>query len=142
MDKKKFIISVVSVYVVFEILNFLIHGVLLSSTYMSDTLAGVFRPQAEMESLMWVMWITDIVWAFFFVFFFTKGYENKGIMEGVRYGIYIGFFVSFVYAYQAYAVYPITYSLAIQWLIYGFIESVILGVLVSIVYKPSKVSAD
>lgn len=91
MDKKKFIISVISVYVVFEILNFVIHGVLLSSTYMSDALAGVFRPQAEMQSLMWVMWITDLVWAFFFVFFFTKGYENKGIMEGVRYGIYIGF---------------------------------------------------
>jgi len=141
MDKKKFIISVVSVYVVFEILNFVIHGVLLSATYMSDALAGVFRPQAEMQSLMWVMWITDLVWAFFFVFFFTKGYENKGIMEGVRYGIYIGFFMNFVHAYQAYTVYPITYGLTIQWLIYGFIESVILGVLASILYKPAVAAA-
>jgi len=142
MDKKKFIISVVSVYVVFEILNFIIHGVLLSATYMSDTLAGVFRPQAEMQSLMWVIWITDLVWAFFFVFFFTKGYENKGIMEGVRYGIYIGFFMNFVYAYQAYAVYPITYGLAIQWLIFGFIESIILGVLVSLTYKSSQAASE
>lgn len=141
MDKKKFIISVVSVYVVFEILNFIIHGVLLSATYMSDALAGVFRPQAEMQSLMWVMWITDLVWAFFFVFFFTKGYENKGIMEGVRYGTYIGFFMNFVYAYQAYAVYPITYGLTIQWLIYGFIESIILGVFVSLIYKPSQAAS-
>ena len=136
MDKKKFIISAIVVFVVLEILNFLIHGVLLNSAYMSNALSGVFRPQAEMESLMWVMWVTDIVWTFFFVYFFVKGYENKGIMEGIRYGVYIGFFVSFVYAYQAYVVYPITYGLTIQWFILGFVQSIILGVLVSILYKP------
>lgn len=142
MDKKKLVISVISVFVVFEILNYLIHGVLLSSTYSSEPLSGVFRPQAEMESLMWVMWITDLVWSYFFVFFFIKGYENKGLMEGVRYGVYMGFFVSFVYAYQSYAIYPITYGITIQWFVYGFLVSVILGVLVSFVYRPSPVQGE
>lgn len=142
MDKKKFIITVAAVFVVSEILNYLIHGVLLSSTYMSDALSGVFRSEAEMGSLMWVMWIADLVWSFFFVFLFVKGFENKGIMEGVRYGVYIGFFVSFVYAYQAYVVYPITYGLTIQWFIYGFIVSVILGAIVSLLYKPAPIKGE
>jgi len=108
---------------------------------MSDAVKVVFRPEAEMMSNMWMMWIIDIVWAFFFVFFFVKGYEGKGIMEGVRFGIYIGLFYCFVNAYGSYVVYPLPYSLTMQWFIYGIIQSVILGVLASIIYKPKTAEA-
>jgi hypothetical protein len=137
MNLKKFWIAFVVIFIVLEILSYLVHGVLLGDTYQSEGIKQVFRSMEEMDSRMWIMWATDLIWAYFFTFFFVKGYENKGIMEGVRYGAYMGIFVSFVIAYQNYVVLPIPYSLALQWFIYGFILSVILGVLAALIYKPA-----
>ena len=86
---------------------------------------------------MWIMYVTDIIWSFFFAFFFVKGYEGKGIMEGLRFGFYIGLFWSLVSAYQSYAFVPMPYSLALKWFIFGMIESLILGVVAALVYKPA-----
>ncbi len=90
-----------------------------------------------MGSTMWIIWVTDLIWTFFFTFFFVKGYENKGIMEGVRFGVYMGLFYSLVIAYQNYAVLPIPYSLALQWFAYGFIQLIILGITAALIYKPT-----
>jgi hypothetical protein len=85
---------------------------------------------------MWIMWVMYLVWAFFFTFIFVKGYENKGILEGVKFGIYIGLFYSLASAYGSYAVYPIPYSLAFQWFVFGLVQAVIFGIAVAIIYKP------
>jgi len=84
MNTKKMIIAVIAVFILLEVSNYLVHSVILASTYMEETVTKVFRPMAEMEAMMWSMWIADLVFSFFFVFIFIKGYQNKGIMEGVR----------------------------------------------------------
>ncbi len=139
MDKKKFLIAFIVVFVLLEVTNYLVNNVILMSTYASDAYKNVFRPMDEMMSRVWVMYVTDIVWSFFFVFFFVKGYENKGIGEGIRFGIYVGLFYSFVMAYQAFVIYPLTYSLILQWFIYGLIQMVIFGVVTAIIYKPKEI---
>jgi hypothetical protein len=136
MNKKKFWIAFVVIFVVYEITNFIVHGLILGSTYMSDEIKVLFRPQEVLQSTQWVRLFTELVWAFFFTFIFVKGYENKGIMEGIKFGIYIGLFYSFVWAYQSYWMYPIPYSLTFQWFISGLIQCVILGVLAAVIYKP------
>jgi hypothetical protein len=136
MNRKKFWIAFSAIFIVLEITGYLIHGVLLGATYESEGIKEVFRTMEEMDSKMWIMILTDLIWVYFFTFFFVKGYENKGIMEGVRYGAYMGIFVSLVFSYQNYVVLPIPYSLALQWFIYGFVISVILGVIAALIYKP------
>ncbi len=135
MNVKKFWVAFVVIFIVLEILGYLVHGVLLGATYESEGIKEVFRTMEEMDSRMWIMILTDLIWVYFFTFFFVKGYENKGIMEGVRYGAYMGIFVSLVFSYQNYVVLPIPYSLALQWFIYGFVISVILGVIAALIYK-------
>lgn len=142
MHTKKFWITFVVVFVVMEVLSYLVHGVMLAGTYASEPLKSVFRSQEEMESMMWIMWLMDLIWTYFFVFFFAKGYENKGIGEGIRYGLYIGLFYSLVVAYSSYAVYPLTYSIALQWFIYGLIINVILGVVASFTFKPAAATSE
>ncbi|MBI1936610.1 MAG: hypothetical protein HYS25_00650 [Ignavibacteriales bacterium] len=142
MNTKKLLITALAVFIVAEVTNYLIHTVILSSTYALEEVAKAFRPMEEMESKMWVMWVVDLIWSFFFAFFFVKGYENKGIMEGVRFGIYIGLFVSLVTAYAQYVVYPIPYSVAFQWFLYGLIQSVLLGVVAALIYKPQPKIAE
>ena len=102
----------------------------------------MFRTMEEMDSKMWIMILTDLIWVYFFTFFFVKGYENKGIMEGVRFGIYMGIFAALVISYQNYVVLPIPYSLAFQWFAYGFIQSIILGIVAALIYSPAAVVAE
>jgi hypothetical protein len=136
MNVKKFWIAVVVIFILLEILGYLVHGVILAATYETEGIKEIFRSMEEMDSKMWIMWLTDLIWVYFFVFFFTKGYENKGIMEGVRYGAYMGIFVSLVFSYQNYVMLPIPYSLALQWFIYSFIISLILGLTAALIYRP------
>ena len=140
MNTKRFVLAFIVVFVLLEITNYLIHGLILAPVYTSEAVQGVFR--ADMTSEMWIIWITDIVWSFFFVFFFVKGYEKKGLAEGLRFGFYVGIFISFVTAYQGFAIHPIPYSLAFQWFIYGLIQNIVLGISASLVYKKAEAAAE
>jgi hypothetical protein len=139
MNIKKLIITVIAVFVLLEVTSYIIHSVILAKTY--EGLVNTFRPMAEMENMMWRMWIADLVFSFFFVFIFTKGYQNKGIMEGVRYGIYIALFMNFSASIAQNVVYNIPFSLAFQWGIYGAIQMVLAGVVTALLYKPAEVKA-
>jgi len=136
MNQKKFWVAFIVIFIVYEITNFIVHGLILGSTYMSEEVAPLFRPPAILDSTMWIRLFTELVWSFFFTFIFVKGYDNNGIMEGIKFGVYIGLFYSFVWAYQSYWMYPMPYSLAFQWFIFGLIQCVILGILAAVIYKP------
>ena len=137
MNTKRLLLTALVVFIVLEVLGYLVHGVILASTYQMEDVKVAFRPEAEMMSKMWIMYLTDIIWSFFFAFFFAKGYEGRGIMEGVQFGFYIGLFWSLVFSYQSYAFVPMPYFLSFQWFIYGMIISIILGIAAALVYKPA-----
>lgn len=138
MNTKRFIICFIVIFVILEITNYLVHGIILSATYADDAVNFIYRSSEEMMSKMWIMYIMDLIWSFFFVLIFVKGYENKGILEGLRYGLYIGIFYVMVQSYNSYVIYPIPYSLAFLSFIYGVIQVLILGVVASLIYKPKE----
>jgi hypothetical protein len=130
MNKKVWLGALV-VFIVLEILMFLVDGVILSGAFRA--VAGVFRP--DMGSRMWMYHVINVFNAFFFTFIFSKGYEKKGILEGVRYGFYIGVWLSIGMALGTDAMIAIGRSLTIQWFIYGVIEYVIAGAVLAMVFK-------
>ncbi|MBI2618653.1 MAG: hypothetical protein HYW57_01060 [Ignavibacteriales bacterium] len=136
MNKKVWIGAGV-VFVLFAVLDFVVHGVLLSSEYAK--MPDLFRPMEEMK--MWIFFVTYAFVAYFFTLIFSKGYENKGIAEGVRYGVYVGFMMTVPMAYGTYGSMPITYALALQWFLYGMLEFIICGVALAIVFKPKAAAA-
>ena len=141
MNKKLWIGTVV-VFLGMSVISFLVHGVILTSTYMLDPVKNLLRPEAEMMGMMWIYYVVYLIISFFFTLVFSKGYEGKGVAEGVRYGFYIGVMMATPMAYASYAMYPIPYSLALQWFIYTLIQYLILGVAVAAVFgKKSKESA-
>lgn len=142
MNVKKLIIAFVVVFIVLELTNLLVHNVILSSTYAKEEISKVFRPESEIQAKMWIGLVVDIIWSFFFVFIFVKGYENKGWLEGLRYGIYIGLFISLPAAYYQFMVYPLPYYLTFQWFIYGLIQYVILGIITALIYKSKEKPAE
>ena len=124
----------IAVFLGMGLLSFLIHGVFLSSTYQSAAVSMLMRPEAEMMGMMWIYYVVYFIQAFFFTLIFSKGYEGKGIGEGIRYGFYMGLLMATPMAYASYAMYPMPYSLAMQWFLYGIAEYVILGIIISFVY--------
>jgi hypothetical protein len=134
MNMKKFLLASLAVFVSLQILDFVIHNVILSSQY--EAIMSVWRP--DMMDKMWVMYVTGVVFSLLFVYIFSKGQEGKGLMEGVKYGLIIGLLVIFVGSFNQFVVYPIPYGLTWKWIIYGLIEYMILGAVTALIYKPEK----
>ena len=127
---KKVWIGFVVVFVVLSILDSIVNGVLLRSAYAST--AQLWRPEAEMK--IWLFFVVYAFQAFFVSIIFSKGYEGKGVAEGARFGFYLGMLIAVPMAYGSYGAMPITYSLALQWFLYGLVEFVIVGIVLALVF--------
>ncbi len=136
MNRKKFWLTALLVYLVYMGTTFLIHGLVLGSYYMRPDVRDAWRPEAEMGAYAWIRFLTMAVFAFFFTFVFAKGYEKKGIMEGVRFGVYIALFTFFVGSFEQFIVYPIPYAVVWYWIVAGLVQSVLMGIVAALVYKP------
>lgn len=131
---KKALIGAGVVWVAMALMGFLIHEVLLSSTYQTESMLHLWRSPEEMK--LGIIFLSNAIVAYFLSLVFTKGYEGKGIGEGVRFGMFMGLIVATPMAYATYATMPITYSLALQWFMYGIIEYVVYGVILAAVHGP------
>jgi len=140
MNWKKFWPAFLLVFVAYFATNMLIHVVILGDTYMQPDIQKAMRPEAEMSQFFWVRIVTTLVFAFFFTFIFAKGYERKGVMEGVRYGIYVTLFFFFVTCFEQFIIYPVPYFVVWYWIAAGLVQSLIMGIIAAVVYKPESQS--
>jgi hypothetical protein len=131
---KKILLGTVVVFVIIEVLDFLIHSIILAPAYAATQ--SLWRP--DMMDKMWIMYLVALVVSFFFSLIFSKGYEGKGIVEGVRFGFYIGVMLGVGMAYGTYAMIAIPYSLALQWFLYAILEYMIAGIGVALVFGKKK----
>jgi len=136
MNNKTFWIGFVVVFVLMQAIGFVVHEVWLAETYAG--LANVFRGEADMMGMMWMMMVASVGSLFLFCYIFTKGYEGKGIAEGARYGLWMGLFMSWPMAIDQYVVYPLPSNLAVSWFVTGVISFVIAGAVFAAIYKPSR----
>jgi len=133
MNIKKFLVAGIAVFLGFKIIDAIIHRGILGSTYAGMT---VWRP--DMMSKMWLMHVGGFILAFLFVYIFIRGHKNSGITEGIRFGLVLGLFSNIPYGFYSYVLYPLPFSLCLQWFIYGMIEFVICGAIAAAIYKPQK----
>lgn len=135
MGSKKFLMASLAVFVGMGIIEFLVHEIGLRGLYAQT--AHLWRPEADIRSLSWLMYVSYAVFAPVFVVVFKQGYEeNKpGLGQGLRYGILVGLLLSVPMALTCYAVMPIPVSLAAGWFIGGMAEMAVLGVLTGWIWK-------
>ncbi|MEX0976620.1 MAG: hypothetical protein WDZ50_05945 [Woeseia sp.] len=136
---KTFWIGFVAVFVVAQVIGYVVHQVLLADTYVA--LADAFRPQSELMGMMWMMTVGSVVSLWLFCYIFTRGYEGKGISEGLRYGLLIGLFIAIPMAINQYVVYPVSSNLALIWAVTGVVGYIILGAVFAAIYKPAASTA-
>jgi hypothetical protein len=136
---RKFWTAVAVLFVALGIMDYVFHGLVMSGAYRAT--APLWRPLEEMNKFRPLMWLVGLVWAFFFVLIFGKGYEGKGLMEGVRFGLYIGVFSGFSMGFGSYSTMPITAGIAFGWFLITIVESIVAGILTVSIYKPVRAPA-
>jgi hypothetical protein len=140
MNLKKLIAAIVVSFILLLVSGFLIHGVWLANTYTQMRASGMnFRPETDMMHKMWVIWVSNLVYAFLFVFVYARGSENKPwVGQGIRFGIIATLFTVVPNTLNDYLVYNIPYTLAVKWMISGLVVLILMGVVVAgICRKPA-----
>lgn len=134
----KYLITTLIVYIVFEITEFLVHGVILEGKYESLADSGLFRE--NMESKMWIMYVTALVFSIFFVYlfhYFVSAYKT-GWMSGLYYGLIVGFMMNIMGMFNQFATYEVPGDLAWNWVIYSILQVAVIGLVAGLFYKPLK----
>jgi len=134
LNTKRWLLASVAVVVVIGVLEFLIHGVLLSDIYKQT--ASVWRSEAEMQKMMWMFWVGILVFAPFFVLIYVKGYEKgkPGLGQGFRYGLYVGAMLSVMNSFGWYVLLPIPLALVFYWFLAILAEFILAGIAAGLVY--------
>ncbi len=133
MPGKRFLISVIAVFITFSLYGFLTWGFLLGEMMFAE-LGNVWRASEDASALMYWLFIAYILMAYVMVWIWKYGNEDKGIGEGVRYGLMAGILFGSAH-FIAYAVQPITLKGALMAFGIDAVMFIVAGVVLSVVYK-------
>ncbi len=126
---KKIIIAIIAVFILWSILDFVIHGVLLSEAYKATV--ELWRPMEEMK--MGLMRIVVLISAITFVLIYVLFFNEKNIKTALKYGLLFGVGVGISMGYGSYAVMPIPYNMAFTWFLGTMIEAALGGLITGLV---------
>ena len=136
MNVRRFVIASIVAFVVIAVVEFVIHGILLSGVY--QRAAGAFRQEPEAQRLFWLFYVGYLIFAFFFTFMYTKGYERDrgGLAQGLRFGLYVGVMIGALESLVWYVVLPVPGALAVYWFVAYVVMALAAGATVGSLYRP------
>lgn len=128
---KRTILSVLAVFLAWSALDFVIHGVILQSSYMAT--AQLWRPMNQMK--MPVMYLAVLIASLSFVAVYARFFAHTGIRTGAEYGAWFGLGAGVSMGYGTYSVMPIPYAMALGWFLGTLVEGVAAGIIVGFVIR-------
>lgn len=133
MNIKKFIPTVIVVFIVANIFGFLIHAVLLKPDYMP--LADHYRRMGE-EKMLFIS-LAYLSFAIGSVWVYAKGLENKSWLgQGIRFGIAMWLVLAIPSFLIAYAVQPVPGALVLKQVLFEGLDKILLGIITAALYRP------
>ncbi len=130
---KQTIWAVIAVFIAWSILDFLIHGVFLKSTYQET--ANLWRPENEMK--MPLMSIVTLIFSIGFVTIYSYLIKPKLLSIGVKYGLILGIATGVSMGFGSYCYMPIPLSLAFSWFGASLVELTLAGAIVGLIVNTS-----
>ena len=128
---KKIILSTIAVFLAWTVIDYIIHGLILQSSYAAT--ASLWRPMAEMK--MGGMYIAGLIATIAFVVVYARFFAQKGINTGLKYGLLFGLGAGVSMGYGTYSVMPIPYHMAFTWFIGVLIEGAVGGIILGAIIK-------
>ena len=116
--------------------GYLVFGLLLNNEFAQYP--GVFRSFEAVSSMMPLMLVSALVGWVAVAYIFAKGHDGgSGVKEGFWFGVVLGSVFTFLVSVPSYVIYNIGQSLAGKMVIASFLEMLIDGVVLGLVYKPA-----
>ena len=133
---KRFVLSVVAMFVMSMILGFVVHGVLLGSQYEKLTTVNLFRTPADAERHFGAMIAANVLIAIGWTWIYRFGRENKPWLgQGVRFGLAVAVLCTIPTYLIYFAVQPMPSDLVAMQIAYDTVATVIMGIVVAAVNR-------
>ena len=134
---KKFVISGIVASLLFFLLGFLVHGVLLTEDYMR--IKSMFRPEAEAMANMPYMILAHIFMGFAFAWIYSQGVSGASwIAQGVRFGTAVVFLVTIPWYLIYYSIQPWPPATIAKQIIFDGISILITALAVAFINKDAE----
>lgn len=128
---KRIVLAVVAVFVAWSALDFVIHGLILPSSY--EATARLWRPMNEMK--MSVLYLAVLINALAFVCIYGLLVTEKSIGNGVNYGLLFGLGTGFSMGFGTYSFMPIPLYMAVAWFVGSLVETLVGGIIVGSIIR-------
>ena len=128
---KRTIWAVVAVFIAWSILSFILHGLLLRSTY--EATANLWRPMDQMN--MPLLYFVTLVFTVCFVLIYGLLVGQKSLASGIRFGALFGLATGILMGFGSYIYMPIPLTLAWSWFFGSWIEAITAGAIVGTIMK-------
>jgi len=128
---KRTIWAVVAVFISWSILDFILHGLLLRSTY--EATANLWRPMDQMN--MPLMYLVTLVFSTCFVLIYSHMVGQKSVASGIRFGVLFGLATGISMGFGSYSMMPIPLTLAWSWFVGSWIEAIAAGAIAGVIIK-------
>jgi hypothetical protein len=133
---RKFLISVVVLFIVSMVTDFIIHGALLGADYAK--MAGtVFRTETDSQQYFPLMLLAHVLIACGFVWIYRQGHESgKPFMQqGLRFGAAVSLLATIPGYLIYYVVQPLPQALVVKQIVFSVIAALVMGVVVAWLHR-------
>jgi hypothetical protein len=136
MTKKRVILATLAGFVLLAAGRYLIHNVWLGAAYKNNPL--LWRSESAMLHRLWAIYLANFLLALAATLIYVRGLEAKPWPgQGLRFGILLALATAVPQSFVEYFVYPISHTLALQWIIGEGGLMVLLGFLVAAICRPA-----
>ncbi|MBI1978138.1 MAG: hypothetical protein HYS55_05245 [Candidatus Omnitrophica bacterium] len=135
MNTKRWFLAGLGAFLVVSVLDMIVHGRLLMGLYTQTQ--SVWRQGPDGGHLMWLIFLTEALFAFALAWFYTLGYEvgKPALGQGIRFGFYIGIVLVAAQGFTWYAVLPVPFILNLGWLASSMVNSLAAGAVIGLIYR-------
>ena len=134
MSAKKLALSWLVVFICVSVLNFLIHGIVLSADY--QALPQLMRPPIEGAKYMPYMFFAFAVYALALVWIYAQGAKPgvSAVSQGIRFGIAVWALTSVPMYLIYYAVEPWPLGITLKQIGFELVSVTIVGIVTAVMY--------
>jgi hypothetical protein len=136
MDYKRLAIAAVVTWVVDAIFGMVVWQGIVGPRMAQNP--AVFRSAETMTANLPLLLVGGLVAIFVMAYIYAKGYEGgSGIGEGLRYGLLLALLMTGFVSIPIYATFNIGGDVAMLASIVSFVEMIMIGVVLGLMYKPA-----
>lgn len=133
---KRFVVSVVVLFVVSMGFGFLVHGTVLTADYTQLANRGIYRSPEAAAPLMPYMFAANVIFAIGFTWIYRAGRDNRPwVGQGLRFGIAVALLATIPTYLIYYVVTPLASDLVAKQVVLDSLMMVVLGLIAAYINR-------